>query len=87
LFTALARALGIPAQVVVGLVYWPAGHGFGWHAWSEVWNQGKWHAVDPTWNQLAVDATHIKLAGGDPFQQAQIISILSDLKIESLHRE
>ena len=42
LFVALARALGIPARSAVGIAYWPAGKGFGWHAWAEVKIGKKW---------------------------------------------
>ncbi|MBI4722874.1 MAG: transglutaminase domain-containing protein, partial [Candidatus Stahlbacteria bacterium] len=39
LFVALARACGIPAQIVVGIVY--VGDGFYYHAWAKIW-AGKW---------------------------------------------
>ena len=81
LFVGLARALKIPARVAVGIGYWPAGEGFGWHAWAEVQVDGKWYAVDPTWNQVNADATHIKLADGDAMQQARIVMLLGKLSI------
>lgn len=81
LFVALARAVGIPARVAVGIAYWPPGDGFGWHAWAEVNIGGKWVAVDPTWNQPIADATHVKLADGDPAAQARIVMLLGQLKI------
>jgi hypothetical protein len=81
LFVGLARALGIPSRVAVGIAYWPPGGGFGWHAWAEVWAQGRWYAVDPTWNQPIADATHIKLAGGGPAEQARIVMLLGRLKV------
>lgn len=81
LFVGLARALKIPARVAVGVGYWPAGEGFGWHAWAEVEVGGKWYTVDPTWNQVNADATHIKLADGDPMQQARIVMLLGKLSI------
>lgn len=84
LFVALARALGIPARVAVGVAYWPPGGGFGWHAWAEVYADGDWIAVDPTWNQPIADATHLKLAGGGPAEQARIVMMLGQLEIESL---
>ncbi|MBI5508726.1 MAG: transglutaminase domain-containing protein [Deltaproteobacteria bacterium] len=84
LFVALARAVGIPARVAVGIAYWPPGDGFGWHAWNEVWSNGRWIAVDPTWNQPVADVTHIKLAAGDPSDQARIVMLLGRLKILSL---
>ena len=81
LFVALARALGIPARVAVGIAYWPPGQGFGWHAWAEVRSGDTWYATDPTWNQVTADATHLKLADGDPVQQARIVMLLGNLKI------
>lgn len=81
LFVGLARALNIPARVAVGVGYWPAGEGFGWHAWAEVQVEGKWYTVDPTWNQVNADATHIKLADGSPMQQARIVMLLGKLVI------
>lgn len=63
LFTTLARAAGYPARNVYGLAYkdgpQPA---FMFHAWNEVFSDGKWQAVDPTWNQVLVDASHIPLS-------------------------
>ncbi len=66
LFVALARAAGIPARPVTGLVY-SAGDGpkFWGHAWAEVHDGASWVAVDPTWNQVYVDAGHIKLSEGE----------------------
>ncbi|MGI5861692.1 MAG: transglutaminase-like domain-containing protein [Myxococcales bacterium] len=61
LFTALARAAGIPARRVDGLVYMDAGDGVPalyWHEWAEVW-VGEWAAIDPTFNQPVADPTHI----------------------------
>lgn len=62
LYTALARACGIPTRIVGGLVYME-GVGFLYHSWAESWVDG-WEAVDPTFNQVPVDATHIKLVEG-----------------------
>ena len=84
LFVALARALNIPARVAVGIAYWPVGHGFGWHAWAEVFDGQRWVSVDPTWNQPEADVTHVKLAGGSAAQQARIVMLLGRLKIEQL---
>ncbi|HET6345030.1 MAG TPA: transglutaminase-like domain-containing protein, partial [Myxococcota bacterium] len=81
LYVALARAVGIPARVAVGIAYWPPGDGFGWHAWAEIYVGGTWIAVDPTWNQPIADATHVKLADGGPAEQARIVMLLGQLKI------
>jgi Transglutaminase-like superfamily len=65
LFTTLARAAGIPAREVGGLVY--AGGdkpSFGWHAWAEIHDGSHWVTVDPTFGQVNVDPTHIKFSEG-----------------------
>ncbi len=62
LYTALARASGIPTRLAGGLVYME-GMGFLYHSWAESWLDG-WVAVDPTFNQVGADATHIKLVEG-----------------------
>ncbi len=60
LFTALARAAGIPSRVVLGMTYvnLKTGPVFAFHQWSQVW-VGRWIAVDPALNQNIADATHI----------------------------
>jgi len=79
LFTALSRAVGIPAQVVVGLVYMDGG--FVYHAWSKVY-VGRWVEVDPTFPQYIADATHIALAEGELKDWTRMMDLLGKLKIE-----
>jgi transglutaminase-like putative cysteine protease len=62
LYTAMARAAGIPTKMVGGIVYME-GMGFLYHSWAESYI-GRWIAVDPTFNQVGVDAAHIKLVEG-----------------------
>lgn len=63
LFVALARAVGIPAREVRGLVYLGDEEtAFGGHAWAEVAIDGRWQGVDPTWNLLTPTATHVAVA-------------------------
>ncbi len=82
LFIALARAAGLPAREVAGLVYVDGvQRGFYFHQWAKVWI-GRWIDVDPTFNQPLADTTHIKLAEGDLFQQARLIPIIGNLRIE-----
>jgi len=82
LFIGLARALGVPAREVAGVVYVEGTHpGFYFHQWAKVW-VGRWIDVDPTFNQPLADVTHIKLAEGDLFRQARLIPIIGNLKIE-----
>lgn len=81
LFAALARAVGIPARPVVGVAYWAPGHGYGWHAWDEIYVGGVWLPVDPTWRQNIADVTHIKLAEGDAAAQARVVMLLGRLRV------
>ncbi|MBC8285032.1 MAG: transglutaminase domain-containing protein [Nitrospinae bacterium] len=75
LFTALARASGIPTRIVNGLVYSEEYEGFLYHAWPEVF-VGEWRAMDPTFGQDRADATHIKLtenSGENPFRLMEFV--------------
>jgi transglutaminase-like putative cysteine protease len=87
LYVALARSLGIPARVAVGLVHV---HGaFYYHAWPEVWlegppGRGLWFPVDPTLNQFPADTTHVALARGGIDRQTAVLPLLGRAKIEIL---
>jgi transglutaminase-like putative cysteine protease len=87
LYVALARAIGIPARIAVGLV---SVHGaFYYHAWPEVYlsegrTRGLWLPVDPTLNEFPADATHLRLARGGLEQQARILPLIGTLRIEIL---
>lgn len=61
LLAALARARGIPARVVVGLVYVPGLGGFGYHMWNEVWTGKSWNPLDATLARGGTGPGHIKL--------------------------
>ena len=79
LFTALARASGIPTRIVNGLVYSEEYEGFLYHAWPEVF-VGEWRAMDPTLGQDNVDATHIKLdenSSENPFRLMEFVGKIS----------
>jgi transglutaminase-like putative cysteine protease len=65
LYTAFARALGIPTRVINGIVYSREHQGFLYHTWAESLVGGYWIAVDPTLRQIPADATHIKLIEGE----------------------
>jgi hypothetical protein len=63
LFAALARAAGVPARKVGGLMYMGDDvRAFGGHAWNEVLLDGKWVPVDPTWNETTLDGAHVTLS-------------------------
>jgi transglutaminase-like putative cysteine protease len=90
LYVAMARAVGIPARIAVGLVYI---HGaFYYHAWPEVYlaeadGRGLWLPVDPTLNQFPADATHLRLVRGGLDKQAAILPLIGRLKIDVLEVE
>jgi len=84
LYTALARAAGVPTRVAAGIVYTESlftRGSFYYHAWPEVW-LGQWVAVDPTFGQFPADATHIKLVEGGLDQQVELIGVIGALSAE-----
>ena len=90
LYVAMARALGIPARIAVGLV--SVRGAFYYHAWPEVYlaegrGRGLWLPVDPTLNQFPADATHLRLARGGLDKQAAILPLIGRLRIEILDLE
>ncbi len=81
LYTALARAAGIPTRFVSGLVHLE-GKGFLYHSWAESFIDDHWVSVDPTYNQLPADPTHLKLLEGHlPEDMAPIIAIIGRIKM------
>jgi transglutaminase-like putative cysteine protease len=90
LYVAMARALGIPARIAVGLVYLRGA--FYYHAWAEVWldegeGRGLWLPVDPTLNQFPADATHVRLARGGLDRQAAILGLVGQAQLAVLDVE
>jgi transglutaminase-like putative cysteine protease len=90
LFVAMARALGIPARIDVGLVF--VRGAFYYHAWPEVYideghGRGLWLPVDPTLNQFPADATHVRLARGGLEKQTVILPLVGRLKMTILDLE
>jgi transglutaminase-like putative cysteine protease len=84
LYTALARAAGIPTRFVSGLVY-QEGKGFLYHSWTESLLGDAWVAVDPTYGQLPADPTHIKFFEGSAQEDmAPIIAIIGRIRITVL---
>jgi hypothetical protein len=81
LFTALARAAGIPTKLVIGIIY--AYNGFYYHAWNEVY-LGSWISVDSLMDQFPADVTHIRFMEGGLEQQTEILKIMGRIKLEVL---
>ena len=84
LFNALARAAGIPARTVVGMVYLRGA--FYYHAWSEVW-LGKWISLDSVLNQFPADVTHVKFIEGEINRQLDMLQLIGNLRIEVLEQD
>lgn len=84
LFTALARAAGIPARVLLGVVYLDGA--FYYHAWPAVY-VGRWLELDPTLGQDTVDATHVYLAEGEGGGQLKLLSVIGQVQAEILERD
>jgi hypothetical protein len=98
LFVAMARSIGVPARIAVGLVFM---HGaFYYHAWPEVYiadgasrsmspgaERGMWLPVDPTLNQYPADATHVRLTRGGLDKQAVVLPLIGRLKMTVLDLE
>jgi transglutaminase-like putative cysteine protease len=90
LYVAMARSLGIPARIAVGLVYVRGISGaFYYHAWPEVYldagsGRGLWLPVDPTLNEFPADATHLRLARGGLDKQAAILPLIGHLRMTVL---
>jgi transglutaminase-like putative cysteine protease len=86
LFVALARASGIRAREVKGLVYanyGQGGPGLYWHAWPEVRVGAEWIPVDPTFDQDVADATHIALGRGTQVDAAALLGALKVTRAEA----
>ncbi|MBN2375329.1 MAG: transglutaminase domain-containing protein [Sedimentisphaerales bacterium] len=90
LTTAMCRAVGIPAEVVVGRVFVEEWAGeknvFGCHAWSQAYIGGKWIGLDATNAAGRFGAGHITQAigNGDPVDFFGLVSNEQWFKVESL---
>lgn len=84
LYTALARAAGIPTRFVTGLVS-QDGKGFLYHSWAESFIESQWLTVDPTFNQVPADPTHLALLEGDtPSDIAPLAGIIGRIQLHML---
>ncbi len=90
LYVAMARAVGIPARIAVGLAY--SRGAFYYHAWPEVYidegrGRGLWLPVDPTFNQFPADATHVRMTRGGLDRQAAILPLIGHIKMNIIDLE
>ncbi len=81
LLAALARAAGIPARVVAGVVY--ADDGFYYHAWNELW-LGRWISADAIFGQMPADATHVKFLEGGPERHLELADVVGRLQFTKM---
>ena len=79
LFTALARAVGLPTRIATGLTY--VDGQFYYHAWPEVWLRD-WVAVDPTFGQFPADAAHLRFVVGGLARQVDLLRLMGSLQLE-----
>jgi len=99
LTAALCRAVGIPAQVCVGVAYvedFGGIEGFGGHAWTQAYvgadkqgQGGKWIGLDAAFKSSGrggYDAGHIALAvgNGDPADFFNMATTLGQFKVEKI---
>jgi len=90
LTAAMCRAVGIPAQVVVGVAYvkdFAGIDGFGGHAWVQAYVGGRWVGLDASFKgggRGGYDAGHIALASGDgePMDFFNLATALGKFKID-----
>ena len=81
LYTALARAAGLPTKINVGLVY--KDKRFYYHAWPEIF-AGRWIAIDPTLGQFPADAAHIRLISGELEKQMILLKVINNISLEGI---
>ena len=81
LFVALARAAGVPARTVAGLV--PVDGRFYYHAWAEVY-LGDWVAVDPMLDEFPAGAAHLRFSINGLARQAELVRLVGRIKLEVL---
>lgn len=85
LLAAMARAEGIPARVVTGMVYADryadSAQVFVPHAWVQAWVDGRWQSFDAALGQF--DSTHIALdsGDGDPWHFANLSNLFGQMRI------
>ncbi|MDP8225771.1 MAG: transglutaminase-like domain-containing protein [Candidatus Lernaella stagnicola] len=84
LFTALARALGLPSRIEVGLVY--LNGAFYYHAWNSVY-VGRWVSIDATFGQFPADATHLRIVSGGLDKQVDLVRVIGAIDLEILEAQ
>ena len=81
LYVALARAVGLPARPVAGLV--EIGGRFYYHAWPEVF-LGDWVPLDPLLHEFPADAGHVRFAVGALARQIELFPFVGRATLKVL---
>ncbi len=85
LFTAMARAIGFPSRIVMGLVYQDGK--FYYHAWTAAFVDGQWYEFDPTFGQRTADAARIALISGDLSTAIEIAPAIGKIEIDIINEK
>lgn len=86
LLAALLRAAGIPARVVLGLVYMESGKGYYYHAWVSAYT-GKWIFADPSHGLFPADRDRIPLIIDDTGEKTlQLSRLIGRVRVEYKRR-
>lgn len=86
LLAALLRAAGIPARVVMGLVYMESGKGYYYHAWVSAYT-GKWVFSDPSHGLFPADRDRIPLMIDDAGEKSlQLSRLIGRIRVEYRQR-
>ncbi len=84
LYTALARAAGIPTDIVVGLIYQDGRYFY--HAWSASYIKGEWVWIDPVFGEFPASVGHLMLQRGSIEKQSEITGVVGKLRVKVLSR-
>jgi hypothetical protein len=93
LVAAMCRAVGIPAQMVVGIAYVEEFGGlqerFGGHAWVQAYVGGKWVGLDSAFKSVGLEGYgpgHIALAvgNGEPADFFNLVTTLGQFRIDKV---
>ncbi|HWB00458.1 MAG TPA: transglutaminase family protein [Pirellulales bacterium] len=90
LLAAMARARGLPARVVMGLVYVEPQNAFGFHLWTTVFVGDRWIPLDATLGLGGIGCGHLQLAdtnlseGNALAEFLRVAQVLGRLKIDVL---